>query len=102
LGDHIVGSLELLVLAQQLRFGQQLGARVGWGAVGQGAQQLARLVHLALLSQDRCTALLRGKEVLWILDLVQPSASQGIVLALFRDARQRKVGLGQAAAALFA
>ena len=42
LRDHLLGVGVHLVLAQQLGFGEQLGARVAWRLFGNAADQLAR------------------------------------------------------------
>jgi hypothetical protein len=64
------------------------------------ADQLAAFFQLALAGQDGSAPGLRHRQVGGVLDLGQPAFRRRVILAFFRQLRERQIGLGQAAVAL--
>ena len=80
-------------LTQQLGFGHELAAGVFGPAVGQALYQAARFIHPALFAHHNGSAYLGVKELVGVVNAVEPSNGLGKLIALLGQMRQLQVGL---------
>src|ERR1019366_9707373 len=89
LRQYFLGLASLFGFAQQFGLGDELGVGIGGCALGNAADQLAGLGHLALLDKERGAARLNVEGTLRVVDAREPALGAGQIALLLRCLRQQ-------------